>query len=637
MSDEARTPDRLTYTVIHRTRLDTGSCETSGLVRIPFEQGLFKSSAPSAALQSGIIESPAEFDDLVGSWNAKVPPLASLRMQARVRAGSEWSGWYDLAVVTKDGFESVERQEDDFGFVDVDTLKLKRRGTALRYRFQITAPSRPVVLRLAAVTVSNGDLPEMRPFQPGPWVTELKVRPRSQMVEQEKYKNDICSPTSLAMTLEFWGTRLPTIEVAQRVRDPKSGIFGHWPFNVAAAGELGLEAYVARLESLWDLQEEIARGRPVIVSLTFAEGELKGSPLKKTKGHLLVVTGFDFQGDVITLDPAAPKPDGARRVYDRKEFFRAWRVNKRGLAYLMSPLQGRRMTVGVPVTDLMAKPRQRKKVYLNDAEHLSQALYGETVTVVAAKDDWVRVLADEQPDFFQEQRWEGYPGWMDADALVFSLPPQPNVVVRTKQALIQRGSDMMLVSVGTRLSRLSEEKGVSTVRLLDGTTAEMASDALIVPPDRVSEESRAQIIRTSELFLGTSYYWGGRSGVEPDLSIGVDCSGLVSLAYRVHGLDIPRDSHEQKLKARPVDTTDLKAGDLVFLTEPGDPKRITHVMIFTGGDGVIESRKSSGRVLRSSFKERFGKPLPEIRSGEEVTDLSYPRPKKRLIYFGSYF
>jgi hypothetical protein len=60
-------------------------------------------------------------------------------------------------------------------------------------------------------------------------------------------------------------------------------------------------------------------------------------------------------------------------------------------------------------------------------------------------------------------------------------------------------------------------------------------------------------------------------------------------------------------------------------------------MIFTGGDGLIESRKSSGRVLRTTFLERFGRTVTKIESGDVVTDLSFPRPRRRKIYFGSYF
>ena len=195
----------------------------------------------------------------------------------------------------------------------------------------------------------------------------------------------------------------------------------------------------------------------------------------------------------------------------------------------------------------------------------------------------------------------------------------------------------MPLSVGTRLTRLAESSGTATIRLLDGSIGSIPSDELYVPPALPTAASRAEIIRTAELFLGTSYYWGGRSGVQPDPKIGVDCSGLVSLAYRLHGRDVPRDAHEQKLKARPIRGAELQSGDLVFLTDDETAERVTHVMIFTGGDGLIESRKSSGRVLRTTFLERFGRAAANIESGDVVTDLSFPRPRRRRIFFGSYF
>ena len=117
----------------------------------------------------------------------------------------------------------------------------------------------------------------------------------------------------------------------------------------------------------------------------------------------------------------------------------------------------------------------------------------------------------------------------------------------------------------------------------------------------------------------------------------MDCSGLVSLAYRIHGRDVPRDSHEQKLHSRAARSAELQAGDLIFLTDDETSDRITHVMIFTGGDGLIESRKSSGRVLRTTFLERFGQPLTSIESGDAVSDVSFARPRRRRVFFGSYF
>ena len=627
----------MTFTIVHRTPLDAARAQADGLTPIPLSQGMFKLAKSSGSLVSGVIEPPAPFDDLVGSWNADVPAGGSLVMEAQVRVEDSWSKWYELGAVKEGRFQSPESQEDELGSVDVDTLKLRKKASAFRYRFLASAPpgARSLILRLAAVAVSDGDAPAPPPYS-GSTEAEIKIKARSQMEEQDHYKNDICSPTSLAMALEYWGVKKATIKTADSVQDRTTGKYGVWPFNVAAAGNAGLEAYVARLDSLNALEAEVFQGRPVIVSITFGAGELDGSPLPKTRGHVVVVAGFTADGDVVVYDPAAAGSKTARRVYSRGQFHGAWRVQKRGLAYLIGRPLSRPMAVGVPTADLWASPRKKAGSLLSDPNHLSQLLYGEPVTILEAKGAWVRIRAQEQANFQLQKKWQGYPGWVKADQLRYQPSPKPNCVVRTRQALLHIGAEILVLSVGTRLQRAFETpEKQSWVRLLDGRLAEIPSDALYVPSES-AEDNRHQIIKTAELFLGTSYYWGGRSGVQPDLSIGVDCSGLSSLAYRIQGIDIPRDSHEQKLKSRAVRSRDMKPGDLIFLTETSRDKRITHVILYTGGDGVIESRKSAGRTLRSSFKERFGRPLSEIESGDVVTDYSFDIPRRRVVYFGAY-
>ena len=628
----------MNHDIVHRTPLDAAKARAAGLERLPFAEGLFRTKTSSGTLESPDLESPFPFDNLVGSFSADVPAGGELEMSARVRTAAGWSEWYVLGTQSPDGFASAPPVEDAVASLDVDELKLKAKATAARYRFKFRAGRRPVRLRSIALALSDESAPDAPPaFSTGPWARELAVTPRSQHDEQEKYKHDVCSPTSLAMVLEFWGRRKNTEEVALAVRDRASQLFGNWSANAAFAAKFGLDARVARLESLEDLQREIAAGRPVVVSIAFGADELPGAPMRRTNGHLLVVSGFTAEGDVIVDDPAAKGRDRVRRVYPRAAFHKAWRVRKRGLAYLIGPDLPRRLSVGAPVADLWSKPARRAKIKLDDDAHVSQLLYGETVAALEAKGDWVRVRAEEQDIFMPSRTWQGYPGWMRAEDLVAAQPPAANAVVRVRQALVQRGGDLMTLSVGTRLSRVSESGGASFVRLLDGSLGEIPSDELYAPPASPTAASRAEIIRTAELFLGTNYYWGGRSGVQPDAKTGVDCSGLVSLAYRLHGRDVPRDAHEQKLKARPIRGAELQSGDLVFLTDDETSERVTHVMIFTGGDGLIESRKSSGRVLRTTFLERFGRAAANIESGDVVTDLSFPRPRRRRIFFGSYF
>ena len=613
----------MSYTYLCRAMLDWQGSALSGLKPVSFEEGLFKTNLSSSVFLSRIISSPIPFDELVGSWNAEVPAGNTLQMEARVQMDNRWTPWFVLGAQKGPLFYSHKnKKKSALAFVDIDTLKIKKSVHVFQYRILFSSLRAPTILKFIAVNVSNpeGTHQKPMPFKPGPWVRELPVQARSQMEEEKKYRRNVCSPTSLGMVLDYWKIPLKTAKIAEAVRDQTTLNFGDWTFNVAFAGSFNLLSYVSRFNDLADVEKEIANGRPVIASVSFKAGELPKAPIKKTAGHLLVITGFTKKGDVIVNDPAAPNASLVRRVYPRAAFDKAWRINKRGLVYLVSPLEGLSAIIGVPVSNLMSKPVPKMKVRLDDPLHLSQLLYGEKITLLKARGSWVQIAADEQMDF-RQGRWQGYHGWIQSKDISFALNPAPNSVVRIRQAILHRGQEFLNLSVGTRLKKLGNNGSLSVVLLPDDTTAEIDSSALYPSRHPVDAQSRAEIIRTAELFLGTSYYWGGRSGVQPDLSIGVDCSGLVNLAYRVIGIDIPRDSFAQKLKSRPVKNTQMKTGDLIFLSDPKNKKRISHVMIYTGGDGFIESRKSSGQVLRSSFKERFGRPLSEINSQELSREL----------------
>ena len=624
----------MNQTFLLRTPLEAASFKADGLECIAFSDGLFRTTRPGAVLQSPVLTPESSFDDVVGSWNADLPVGARLDLEVQVLSGAAWSAWYSLgsAVGAADKrlvMRSPGPQEDSVGSVAKDTLKLKSPARALRYRLHLQVPKGRAILRLAAVTVSDPEIPLEPPrWHSGPWVRELKVRGRSQRSQPEEYKHDTCSPTSLSVVMDYLGVDRRTLDVAERVFDQATeDDFGNWTFNTAAAGALGLEAHVARLDSLDDLAAQIAQGRPVIASLTFGQGELSGAPMKSTRGHIVVVTGFTPKGDVIVMDPAGRTIRETRRVYGRNEFHHAWRVNKRGLSYLLKkPFEGHRFTIGVPTADLWAAPRSK-------AERLSQLLYAETVTVQKAQGDWVQVLADEQEHLVRGV-WQGYPGWMKADALTAATAPSPNAVVRTRQVVLKKDAgELLTLSLGTRLTLLPGSK--SKVKLLDGSAAESPEDALTPYQLDPGEDSRHLILRTAELFLGTAYHWGGRSGVQPDTSLGADCSGLSSLAFRVCGIDLPRDADAQYLRSRKISSRELQPGDLVFLTVTPRSKKIDHVLIYTGGDGLIES--CPDQAQRSTFAERFNLTLEEITEGQIVTTTAPPKPRKRRIFFGSYF
>jgi gamma-D-glutamyl-L-lysine dipeptidyl-peptidase len=91
-------------------------------------------------------------------------------------------------------------------------------------------------------------------------------------------------------------------------------------------------------------------------------------------------------------------------------------------------------------------------------------------------------------------------------------------------------------------------------------------------------------------YLGTRYEWGGMT------ERGIDCSGLVHMAYRAVGRLVPRDAHQQDYAGEEV--AEPVPGDLVTYGDPVDhvafwlgAGRILHSTGREGGIGVVEEEE----------------------------------------------
>lgn len=296
------------------------------------------------------------------------------------------------------------------------------------------------------------------------------------------------------------------------------------------------------------------------------------------------------------------------------------------------------MVVRVPVADLRAQPHTLARPDTHDALEETQLLYGEVVRVRRIERGWADVEAPEQSEFTHHQRWEGYPGWVEVSALRPVDPLlAPTVVVTEKWAATWEDPFAMTPSpwrfpMGTRLRATPIGHLLWRVELLDGGIVWMPrghARALRELARLPAAAAREAVVRQAQLFLGDGYYWGGRSpqrGPTDGQAAGVDCSGLVNLAYRAAGMDVPRDAHEQFLRARPVAVP--APADLIFLSERGQPDRIVHVMLYAGDEQLLEAPGTGLTVRRSAIRDRLGRPLSELTPGTVVDG--------QTVSFGAY-
>ena len=150
------------------------------------------------------------------------------------------------------------------------------------------------------------------------WVEDLSVPARSQMI----YPNGgevWCSPTSLSMVMAHWANKTGRGSFNQEVPIVARSTYDYayrgndyWPFNTAYAASYGLKASVNRFSSLEQVERWIAKGGPVIASISWKSGRLTGTPIPASSGHLLAIRGFTAAGHVIVNDPAAGNNSGVR-------------------------------------------------------------------------------------------------------------------------------------------------------------------------------------------------------------------------------------------------------------------------------------------------------------------------------------
>ncbi len=264
------------------------------------------------------------FDEMIISWNGERPEVGILDLYVSVQVG-EWSPWILYASWGKD----VQMSYDfEMNFVKVYQDILQVLGPLKATGFQIKADC---PMRFHVYT--NGDpLPQYSlSYRP----VYLQLKGLSQMVLNHPRYKDLCSPTSTTAVIRYLCKKaIDPILFAERARDQKFDIFGNWVLNVAECSTyLGpfWNVWVEKLKGFQDIYQRLCLGTPVITSI---RGPLPGSADPYTKGHLLVVTGFDPEArEVECMDPAFKSNEETHVRYPFDDFLAAW-ARRENIAYI---------------------------------------------------------------------------------------------------------------------------------------------------------------------------------------------------------------------------------------------------------------------------------------------------------------
>ena len=111
------------------------------------------------------------------------------------------------------------------------------------------------------------------------------------------------------------------------------------------------------------------------------------------------------------------------------------------------------------------------------------------------------------------------------------------------------------------------------------------------------------IIKNANYYKGTKYKYGGTT------KQGMDCSGLIYVAYKKENILLPRVSRDMATKGKSISLNKAKKGDLLFF-KTSKRNRINHVGLVTkivNGEIFFIHASSSRGVVVSSMNSKYYK------------------------------
>ena len=223
------------------------------------------------------------------------------------------------------------------------------------------------------------------------------------------------------------------------------------------------------------------------------------------------------------------------------------------------------------------------------SEVVTQGLLWENVEIIKKVDNWFKI-----------KQWDGYKSFIYNEFLIDGRVYEDNklhddskwYVINKRVANAQSFSDsnIKLISFGTVIPIIDIiNKDMYVTLTPDNNKYHIHKNDLFA---YTTKHSLVDIAKYSLELLGTPYSWGGKSG------FGYDCSGFVQMLYRLHKINLPRDTKDQIKFNNLVEVfSNFMTGDLIFFHKNN---KVNHVGMFIDDNNFIHS---SGCVKINSINK----------------------------------
>jgi hypothetical protein len=180
--------------------------------------------------------------------------------------------------------------------------------------------------------------------------------------------------------------------------------------------------------------------------------------------------------------------------------------------------------------------------------------------------------------------WDGYEGWCkhgQLHELSFKrYKKETGTISITHDGALRLSAGTMWLPAGSELDNMKRTSELEHGVKFKGKKKQL--EGLVYSPDALLEATRS--------YMYAPYQWGGRS------KAGIDCSGLVQMAFKLCGIPVARDAADQVALGEEVHfLPEARKGDIAFFDNPEG--RIVHVGIIDDNQSIIHATDVAGRVV----------------------------------------